>query len=310
MKILITSKSFGKYDPKARHSLQEAGFELIDNPYSHIMDETEFSNAIKNIDCIILGTEILNQQVLKNANQLKFVSRYGVGIDNMDLNEMQKRNIKYATTPNCNNRAVADYTIGLIIDALRGISYSSRKLANGQWEKVVGLDLYKKTVGIIGLGAIGKEVAKRLSGFTCNILGYDIFYNDDVCKKLNIKISSLEEIYYKSDIITLHIPALPDDKFLIGSREIANMKDGVVIINTARASLINMKDLLEGIKEGKIFAAASDAQLNLNQISNEYVNADKLILTPHNGAVSIEASRKMSDLAAINILNHFQIEHR
>jgi len=305
MRVLVTANSFGKYDHQARKILEMHGFEIFDNPCGRVMNENEFSNAIQGMDIVILGTEILDKKVIEKADLLKFVSRYGVGTDNMDLAELERRNIGYAITRNCNSQAVADYTIGLILDALRRISLSMHNLYEGKWEKVIGLDLYKKTAGIIGLGAIGMGVAKRLAGFDCKVLGYDVNFNHARCQQYHVQEATLEEIYHKADIITLHLPALPGDKALIGEKEISCMKQDVVLINTARTSLIEADALIAGIKSRKIFAAASDAQLSLAQIDERYKRLDHFILTPHNAAVSLEASVKMSDAAVENILNYF-----
>lgn len=307
MKVLVTANSFGKYDGQARTTLERHGFEIFDNPYGRIMNEKEFSSAIQGMDIVILGTEILDKKVIEKADTLKFVSRYGVGTDNMDLAELKRRNIGFAIARNCNSQAVADYTIGLMLDALRGISLSTRNLYEGKWAKVVGVDLYKKTVGIIGLGSIGMGVAKRLSGFDCKVLGYDVRFDHAGCQQYHVQEASLEEIYQQADIITLHLPALPNDKALIGEKEISCMKHNVVLINTARTSLIDADALIAGLQSGKVFAGASDAQLSFTQIDQRYHNLDRFTLTPHNAAVSLEASIKMSEMAVENILNYFQV---
>ena len=305
MQVLITANSFGKHDGQVWKILTENGFEIKNNPYGRIMNEQEMLQLITGIDAIILGTEILNAKIIQHANNLKIVSRYGVGIDNVDAAALKARGILLTVTQGSNNQAVADFTIGLMLDVARGISYVDRKLRLSEWEKKIGIDLCGKLVGVIGLGAIGREVVKRLKGFECDIYGYDIHYDDVFCEKYKVKKASLKEIFMNSDFITLHIPAISFSKPLIGKEEIGMMKKNVVIINTARSSLVDDEALISALQEKRIFGAGIDAQLSARELDERYLNLDNVVVTPHNAAVSIEASNKMSYTAVKNIIDFF-----
>lgn len=173
MKVLITSNSFGKFDPKPKAFMESLGWKVVGNRYHHIMNEEEMMGEVAGVDAIILGSDIVSKKVLDKADSLKIISRYGVGIDNIDLEECEKRGIKVTVTRNCNTEAVADYTVGLMLATTRHICNVDKNLKAGVWQKETGLDLCHKTVGVVGLGAIGRQVIKRLKGFDCKILGYD-----------------------------------------------------------------------------------------------------------------------------------------
>ena len=174
MKVLITSNSFGKFDEAPRKRMLDLGWELLDNRYHHIMSEEEMMNEVPGVDAIILGSDIVSKRVLDKADKLKIISRYGVGIDNIDTAEAEKRGIAVTVTKNCNTEAVADYTIALMLATLRHVCNVHSSLQKGIWKKETGMDLCHKTVGVFGLGAIGRQVVKRLKGFECKILGYDM----------------------------------------------------------------------------------------------------------------------------------------
>ena len=186
MKVLITSNSFGKFDEAPRKRMLDLGWELLDNRYHHIMSEEEMMNEVPGVDAIILGSDIVSKRVLDKADKLKIISRYGVGIDNIDTAEAEKRGIAVTVTKNCNTEAVADYTIALMLATLRHVCNVHSSLQKGIWKKETGMDLCHKTVGVFGLGAIGRQVVKRLKGFECKILGYDIFADEEYCEKGNL----------------------------------------------------------------------------------------------------------------------------
>lgn len=303
MKVLITSNSFGSYSKEPQKLLENNGFEIVRNPYGRVMNEDEFSKTVEDADAIILSTDKLTRKVIDNARKLKIVARYGTGLDNVDTDYLKKKNIILTTAAGCNSSAVADYTIGLMIDVSRSISLLNSFSKKGQWKKKTGTDLWKSKVGIIGLGAVGKGVAQRLKGFECEIYGYDKYFDEKFCEVNKIKKASLETIYRECDFITLHIPALPQNNHLISKRELEMMKPNVVLINTARASLINDDDLFEALKRGIIFGAALDVHPNEPVIDSRFAELDNVVLTSHCAAVSIKAVNQMSLKVAKDIVD-------
>lgn len=307
MKVLITSNSFGKFDSRPREFMESLGWEVAGNRYHHIMNEEEMMGEVSGVDAIILGSDTVSRRVLERADKLKIISRYGVGIDNIDLEEAEKRNIKVTVTKNCNTEAVADYAVGLMLAVMRHISNVDRNLKDGRWKKETGLNLCHKTVGVIGLGAIGRQVVKRLQGFDCKILGFDKYLDEEYCKKNGIEVMDPREICAKADIITLHVPGNPDGAPLIGKEEIDSMGEQTVLINTARASLVDEEALIEALRENRIYGYGTDVFCGEPEINEKFRDLENVVLSPHTAAVSVEAINKMTNCAVNNILEYFGI---
>lgn len=303
MKVLITSNSFGKFSQEPKKCLLNAGFEVVENHYGRMLTEAELLSEIADADAIIVSTEQLNKAVIDHAPKLKVVSRYGVGTDNIDKAYCQQKGITVTITQNANTNAVAEYTVALMLAASRKICSADHFAKQQIWTKFTGLDLYGKTVGLVGLGAIGREVAKKISAFGVNILAYDLFYHDDFVKQYGIEKVSLDELLKRSDVVSLHIPATQAHP-LLNQREFELMKQDVVLVNTARASLINIDALIHNLQCKKIFSVALDVHENEPAFDRCLTLFDNVILTPHNAAVSREAVDKMSMLAVQNVLNH------
>lgn len=308
MKVLITSNSFGKFDQGPRQKMLDLGWELVNNRYHHIMNEEEMMGEVKGVDAIILGSDTVSRKVLDQADRLQIISRYGVGIDNIDLAAAKEKGIKVTVTKNCNTEAVADYTIGLMLACGRHICKVNNSLQQGNWQKETGLDLCHKRVGVCGLGAIGRQVVKRLRGFGCTILGYDAYIDEAYCRENEITIATPEEIFQKADVITLHMPGKPDGSAFIGEKELAMMKPTTVLINTARASLVDEAAILQACAKKQIYAYGTDVFANEPQFNKQFQQLDNVVLSPHNAAVSVEAVNQMSQTAVEHLLEYFQVE--
>lgn len=307
MKVLITSNSFGKFDNGPKQKMLDLGWEVVGNRYHHIMNEEEMIGEVPGVDAIILGSDCLNKNVLDHADKLKIISRYGVGLDNVDLEEAKQRGIEVTITRNCNTEAVADYTIALMLDTLRHVSQVDRDLRAGNWKKETGLDLCHKTVGVIGLGAIGRQVVKRLHGFDCKILGFDLYPNEAFCKENNVELLPVEEILKQADVITLHIPANEDGSPVISKEELDLMKSTAVLINSARAALVDQDAVIEALKTGKIYGYGTDVFKEEPHMDPEFAELNNAVLSPHNAAVSVEAVNKMTALSVQHILDYFKV---
>lgn len=308
MKVLITSNSFGSYNPAPRQQMLDLGWELIDNRYHHIMNEEEMMEEVHDVDAIILGSDIVSKRVLDNAKKLKIISRYGVGIDNIDCAYAKEKGIEVTVTKNCNTEAVADYAIGLMLAVSRHICNVNYEMHQGNWVKATGLDVCHKTVGVFGLGAIGRQVIARLQGFGCHILGYDAFVDEAYVKEHNIELVQPEEIFQRADVITLHMPGSVDGTHFINKKELDMMKPTCIVINTARASLVNEIDMIDALRNNKLYGYGSDVfdgEPHMNPSFQELPNA---VLSPHNAAVSEEAVNNMSQVAVDHLITFFK-EH-
>ncbi|MCK5023295.1 MAG: hydroxyacid dehydrogenase [Candidatus Aenigmarchaeota archaeon] len=279
MKILICDP-FSKELPG---KLKKFG-EVTDN-------KTEISNA----DIILVRSATkCDCDFIKNAKNLKMIIRGGVGIDNIDTECCKKHGIIVKNTPAASSIAVAELVFSHMLCIQRNIVKSHNTTKNGEWVKkeLKGRELYGKTLGIVGLGRIGSEVAKRAEAFGMNVIAYTKI----ALSTEHAKLVSLEEVLTKSDIITLHIPLFKETEEMINSDMIKRMKDGVIIINTARGKLINETDLAKALKEGKVRYAGLDVYCNEPPADSPLLKADNILLTPHLGANTYENMERIGDI--------------
>jgi D-3-phosphoglycerate dehydrogenase len=303
-KIFVASRSFGKVVDDGFTLLRREG-EIIGNPLGRALSSDELRESLRNVDAALLGNDICDANVFNAASRLKVVSRHGVGVDFVDLKSATQNGIVVTNTPGVNTIAVAEHTMALMLAILRKIPDADSSLKSKRWEglKFVGKELAGRKLGIIGLGAIGKEVAKRARAF-----GIEILYTDEVRdtlleKELSISFVSLHDLLRMSDIISLHVPLTSDTRGLIGRREISMMKVGAYIVNAARGGIVDSDALAEGLRNGRIAGAAIDVfDKEPPDFSSALFNVEKIIMTPHMGAYTIEAIRRMDCMAAENIV--------
>lgn len=300
MKIMITSRSFGKINDEPRRILEEAGFEIVMKGAD--FDQDEFNNTIQDYDALIIGAHPFPEEVLKQCDKLKIICKHGVGLDNIPLDACRERGVAVCNTPGTNSNAVADLAFGLIIAACRNIVCSNNNVRSGMWKTEIGVDVYKKTLGVLGYGAIAKNVIRRAKGFDMNVLVYN-----HRPREMDEEFSSyarfvpIEELFEKSDIITVHLPLNESTVNTIDAEEISMMKDGVVIVNTARGGIVNETALYEACKSGKVRAAATDVSVKEPMYeSNPLRTLPNVIITPHLGMYSKEAINAVSIMCAEN----------
>jgi len=255
-------------------------------------------------EAAIIGLELINNDLLDKLPKLKFIAKYGVGLNNIDLEACKKRNIMVGWSPGVNKRSVAEMTLGFMLSLSRNLFTTSNQLKSSIWNKNGGYQLSNKTVGIIGLGNIGKEVVKLLKPFQCNILVNDILNIEDFSKKNNLKIKSKEEIYRESDIISVHTPLTNETNNLINKEAFSLMKSTSLIINTARGGLVNETDLEFSLKNKVIAGAALDVYDTEPPVNENLIKLPNLICTPHIGGNSHEAVMKMGESAINHLIRY------
>ena len=302
MKVLISSRSFGTIKSGAIELLKEKGIEPILNPYGKKLSEEEIIDLMQDSIGIIAGTENISEKIINQSTNLKIISRYGIGLDNIDIKAAEKKNILVYNTPETPKIAVAELTFSLILSLLKKIVNINCTLKKGIWKPEIGNLLNGKKVGIIGLGRIGKQLVKYLSVFDVKIIAYEIDPDISFVSDYDIKLTSFEELIEDSDIISIHAPLNNDTKYLIGEKEFKKMKDTAVIVNTARGGLINEDDLYNALKNNIISGAAIDVFEN-EPDTGKLKELDNIILTPHVGTYTIETRKKMEIEAAENLLN-------
>jgi D-3-phosphoglycerate dehydrogenase len=262
------------------------------------------------------GVEQIDKDVIDSIPNLKIISRHGVGYDNVDVNYATKKGIIVTIARTANNAdSVAELTFALLLALARKICLIDKFVKSGEWQdkpnlykvEKLGVDVFGKVLGIIGLGNIGLAVAKRAKGFDMNIIYYDIIRREDVEKKMNIKFVSFKVLLQESDFITIHVPLSKDTYHLIGEKELKMMKNTAYIINTARGPLIDEKALYKALKEGWIAGAGLDV-FEQEPVSkdNPLLKLDNVVLTSHVGGATIECRKRLAIVAADNIIRVLQ----
>ncbi|MGF9714761.1 phosphoglycerate dehydrogenase [Paenibacillus naphthalenovorans] len=306
MKILITPKSFKNYKAQTFPLLEELGYEIIENDTGKTFTEEEIIGlAGEQVVGIIVGVDPLTEKVLSRCRDLKAVSKYGVGVDNIDLKAAEKLGISVESAVGSNNISVAELAIALMFEAARKISVLSANVKNGGWDRVQGIELTGKTIGVIGGGQIGREVAKRAKGLGMFVVLYDPYFNDsEFLRQYGIVLcDSLKAVLAMSDLVSLHLPLKPETKYMINSDTLKLMKPSSILINTSRGELVDEESLYTALKEKRIAVAAQDVFSKEPPSPDEkLLKLDNFILTPHAGAYTAEAVERMALYSTQNLI--------
>ncbi len=301
-KVLVTARSFRKMQGEHWRILEEAHCEIIAPQDDNPRKEADMLLLVCEMDALLVGNDAVTANVIAAAPNLRVVSRYGVGLDNIDVPAATRAGVIVTNTPGTNQVAVAELTVGLILSLARKIPHHDAVVKSGAWSRVVGTELAGKTVGVVGLGRIGKEVVLRLKGFGVRFLVYDVYQDAAFATEHDLRFTSLEELLTQSDVVTLHATLTTENQSFIGDKELARMKPSAFLINTARGGLVDENALYRALAENRLAGAAIDAFADEPPKDNPLLKlGDKIICTPHLGAQTHEAVQKMSILAAQNI---------
>lgn len=255
---------------------------------------------------IIRSATKVTADIIDAAKNLKVIGRAGSGLDNVDKNAATKKGIVVMNTPGGNTITTAEHTIAHIVSLARFIPQANASMKAGKWEKkkFMGVELYNKTLGIVGIGNIGSQVAKRMQAFGMTIIAYDPFLSEDKARSMGVEKVTLDDLFRRSDFITLHTPLTPETKYLINREAFQRMKDGVRIINCARGGIINEADLYEAIVSGKVAGAALDVFEKEPPENNPLMSLDNVICTPHLGASTKEAQENVAVAVAEQVVDY------
>ena len=268
------------------------------------MPHADLVHFLAEADVAIIGKEQIDFQILAKLPNLKAISKYGVGLDNIDTAACKSHGVKLYHTPGVNRHAVAEMTVGMMISVLRNISLSNHLLKQGVWRKNGGQQLWGKTVGIVGCGSIGSEVAKLLRAFDCKVLICDILDKSEFCAGLGVTQVPLDELLGESQIVSLHIPLTKETRCLIDKENLAKMGSNSVLINTSRGEVVDQEHLKQALKHETILAAAIDVFTSEPCKDQELLDFSNLLATPHIAGNAIESVEAMG-LAAISGVRHF-----
>lgn len=289
LKVVVGSRSRLR-SKEAMEILEKNGYILELNPFDRTMTEDELIERIKGASALVAGSDKVTKRVLEAGSPtLKIVAKQGVGYNTIDIEAAKELGIAVTITPGANSKSVADLTMGLILNAARNISGMDRAIRNNEWYRYTGCELNNKIIGIVGMGHIGGEVAKRAYAFGMKILAYDIYPRQDFIEKYNVTYVSLEKLFKQSDVITLHAPAIKATENMINRDSLNLMKSTAILVNAARGELINEEDLYEALKNKKIGFAALDVYKNEPLKNSKLTDLENIVFTAHAGAYTKSA---------------------
>lgn len=297
--FVISTSSFDIDNNPAIQRLLQQGFQIITNPHRRKLTEDEIIELLNGEAVgLIAGIEPLTERVLQSAKNLKVISRCGAGLDSVDLAAAKKHGITVSNTPEAPAQAVAELTLGYILSLLRQIGSIDQSVRKGEWPRTQGRLLAAQTVGIIGMGHIGRRVARLCQAFEATVIAHDPYASQ---VPADVALISLEQLLATADIITLHLPYGPDTHHLLNAKAFATMKPEAIVINAARGGLVDEDALLTALQAGKVSAAALDV-FEQEPYHGPLIENSNIILTSHIGSLARESRQLMEIEAAENLV--------
>lgn len=297
-RLLVTPTSYGKNDARLKTELEAQVKEVLYNPTGKPLSSAEVAALLPGIDGYIAGLDGIDANALKAADKLKVIARYGVGIDSVDLAAAREKGVVVTNTPGANSVSVAELALGLMLALARQIPEAVEAVHQGKWPRYAGLSLEGKIVGILGLGAIGRQLARRLAGFDCGLLAYDPFGDPAAAKALGVELIGLDDVLRHADFVSLHLPLLPETRCMVNETFLNKMKKGAFLINTSRGEVVDEEALLKALQSGHLKGAGLDAfTVEPPDPGNLLLALPQVIATPHLGAQTDGATSNMGWLA-------------
>lgn len=294
-------------------NLAETGIEALmevpelDVEVNTSLTHDELKHIIKEYDALIIrsGTKV-TAEIIENADNLKVVARAGIGLDNVDVEAASKRGIVVMNTPEGNVITTAEHTIAMLLAVTRNIPQATASLKSGKWEKkrFRGKEVFHKVLGVVGVGRIGRVVAERAAGLQMNVIAFDPYISSDVVEKLGITGVTLDELYARSDYITVHTPMTQETRGIINAEAFQKMKKGVYILNCARGGIVDEVALYEAIQSGIVAGAALDVFSKEPPVDNPLLNLDQVVATPHLGASTDEAQENVAIAVSEQVIDY------
>ena len=297
-KILVSATSYGKNDPRLKTELEAQAAKVTYNPTGKPLTSQQLSELLPGVDGFIAGLDVIDRAALEKADRLKVIARYGVGVDNVDLAAAREMGIVVTNTPGANSASVAELALTLILSLARQIPEAAGAVQAGKWPRLGGLTLENKTIGLLGLGAIGKQLARRLQGFDCRVIAYDPYADPDFAHEHGVELAGFDKVVAAADFLSLHLPLLPETRLLVNAAFLAKMKNGAYLINTSRGEVVDESALLAALESGRLKGAGLDAfAVEPPDPANPLLHLPQVIATPHLGAQTDGATSNMGWLA-------------
>ncbi len=301
-RILVTPRSLTREGDPALDLLARAGFEVVKSSPGKQPDEAELLRLAPGCVGWLAGVEPISARVLEAAEGLRAISRNGTGVDNVDLAAAKRLGIEVLRAEGANARGVAELTIGLLLSLARSIPWSDARMKGGAWERRRGIEMGGRTLGVIGCGRIGQLVSGMVMGLGARVVAYDAFPAAGFSPGTGFRWAGLEEVLDTADAFTLHCPALPGGKPVIGAAALSRMKRGVLLVNTARASLVDEAAVMAALDDGRLAGFATDVFAKEPPESSALYRHDRVIATPHVGGLTGESVAQATRVAVDNLL--------
>ena len=305
--VLITPRAFPAYGKQYIEALGEMGYEVIVNNEKAPFSREEFVALAQEATGVIVGTEPMGRDLLEKCRNLKAVVRYGVGTDNVDLEFLKENGIGFDRCAGSNSVSVAEMAVSFMFMMAKGIPHGAENVRRGRWEKVDGFELYGKTIGIIGFGDIGRQVARITGGIGMNVIACAAHpIKEEILAEYNAKNVSFEELISTSDVISINAPLTDKTRNMIGAPEFKKMKNTAVLVNTARGGIVDDRAVLEALKTGEIMAYGTDVFGTEPAVYEPWVKEllelPNFILTPHMASRTVEADMNMTNMSGERLI--------
>ncbi|MEA4908369.1 MAG: phosphoglycerate dehydrogenase [Chloroflexi bacterium] len=297
-RVLVTATSYGHHDPRLKTRLEEAVGEVVYNTTGKPLTSQQLQTLLPGMDAYIAGLDEVDRPALLSTQRLKVISRYGVGVDNIDLATAAERGVAVTNTPGANSVSVAELAIGLMLSLARSIPEAVNVTRQGEWPRCSGVSLQGKTVGILGLGMIGRLLSRRLAGFDCQIVAYDPFPDEAFARQNGVELLPMQQVLAQADFLSLNMPLLPETRHLVNDEFLACMKPGAYLVNTARGEIIDEAALVRALQNGQLRGAALDAFCQEPpDAASTLLSLPQVLVTPHMGAHTDSAINAMGRMA-------------
>jgi D-3-phosphoglycerate dehydrogenase len=304
--VLVTATNYSTLCVEGKKLFEDNGWTVIENSFGRPMTFAELQSRVGDIDAVVAGVDTWNEDVFRLAPRLKVISRFGVGVDNIDVEVARRFGIKVTNAAGLNANAVAELTIGLLLSAMRAVPALHQSARAGRWDRFVGEELIGRTVGLLGFGNIAQMVARKLSGFDVEVIAYDKYPNLEAAERLDVTMVAAEDVLSRADAVCLLLPSLKDTYHFMDASRFAQMKKGAYFVNTARGALVDEQALAQALESGRIRAAAIDVyEVEPVKADNPLLRMDTTVTTPHTAAETYEVYRAVGLETARAILDVF-----
>ena len=304
VRILLTTTSYQDIPGPHHELLESTGIEIVRERGP--LSEQRMLELVGDFDAILCGDDVISRAVLeKAAPRLKILSKYGIGVDKIDVKAATEMGIPLSFCPGVNHTTVAEHTFALLLALVRNLLEIANATRTGNWKRLTGHEIMGKTIGIVGLGRIGKEVAIRAKAFGMNVIGFDVYWDEEFAAAHDIlRVPSMAEIFTGSDIISLHTNLTEETRDMIRAETIAIMKDGVILLNCSRGEVVNTADLAAALNNGKVGGYGADVlDEEPPPADHPLLTAKNCIVTSHIGSRTYESVQRQAMMAAQNLLN-------